>query len=207
MNPNPTALAQGLIRCQDCGHLTRLSTAKKLLACPVCHAHLHARMPHSLQRTVAYLLSGYALYIPANIFEIMIVTKMGVTEHHTIIGGIISLIQDDMIPIALLVFVASILVPLLKLLGITLLVLCVWLRWRKNARFWTLTYRIILFVGRWSMLDIFMISLLVGIVDLGGVSDVVAGPAAIAFAAVVVLTMLAAKSFDPRLIWDNQHKL
>jgi paraquat-inducible protein A len=134
----------------------------------------------------------------------MTFTRFGVGEPHTIAGGIISLIHGDMLPIALLVLVASILVPLLKLLGLSLLLLCVHCRWQVRAQQWTKTYRIIAFVGRWSMLDIFMISILVSVVNLGGVAQVIAGTASTAFAAVVVLTMFAAKSFDPRLIWDVQ---
>lgn len=202
MKSKMTASAQGLIRCHDCGYLTRQTSANKY--CPLCGSHLHARIPNSFQRTLALLLSGFCLYIPANIFPIMTVTRLGVGEPHTIIGGIIALIHSDMMPIALLVLVASILVPLLKLLGISLLLLNVYYRWQVNARRWTIMYRIIAFVGRWSMLDIFMISILVSLVDMGGVAQVIAGPAATAFAAVVVLTMFAAKNFDPRLIWDNQ---
>jgi paraquat-inducible protein A len=149
-------------------------------------------------------LSGVALYIPANLFPIMTVTQLGVGEPHTILGGIIALIHSDMLPIAMLVLVASILVPLLKLLGLSLLLLCVHFRWQVNAKRWTQMYRIISFVGRWSMLDIFMISILVSLVNLGSVAQVIAGSAATAFGAVVVLTMFAAKSFDPRLIWDVQ---
>jgi paraquat-inducible protein A len=149
-------------------------------------------------------MSALCLYIPANIFPIMTVTELGSAEPHTIAGGIAVLIQSDMVPIALLVLVASILVPLMKLLGLTLLLLCVHYQWQVNAVLFTRLYRIIAFVGRWSMLDIFMISILVALVDLGGVAQVIAGPAATAFAAVVVLTMFAAKSFDPRLIWDHQ---
>lgn len=134
----------------------------------------------------------------------MTVTRLGVGEPHTIIGGIIALINGNMVPIAMLVLVASILVPLLKLLGISLLLLNVHYRWQSHTKKWTILYRIIAFVGRWSMLDIFMISILVSLVDMGSVAQVIAGPAATAFAAVVVLTMLAAKNFDPRLIWDNQ---
>jgi len=203
MKAKATALRQGLVRCYHCGHLITLQTANHLHHCPVCRGGLYPRLPHSLQHTLAYLICAYALYIPANMLDIMIVTKMGGTEHHTILSGILSLIQDGMIQIALLVLVASILVPLLKLLGITLLLLKVHYRWRKNTMLWMQMYRLIIFVGRWSMLDIFMISLLVGVVDLGGVSDVAAGSGAIAFGAVVVLTMFAAKSFDPRLIWDS----
>ncbi|MDP2904423.1 MAG: paraquat-inducible protein A [Methylovulum sp.] len=202
MKPNAAALAQGLIRCHGCGHLSKPTRLSR--KCRVCGNYLHARIPHSVQRTTALLSSSYALYIPANIFPIMTVMQLGVTEQHTILGGIMALIDKDMMPIAILVLVASILVPLLKLLGISLLLLNVHYRWQRNARLWTKLYRVIAFVGRWSMLDIFMISILVAVVDLGGVSKVIAGPASTAFAAVVVLTMFAAKSFDPRLIWDNQ---
>lgn len=199
-----TALAQGLVRCHSCGCLAKHD--QRLKKCPLCASPLHGRQPHSVQKTLAYLLSAYLLYIPANILPIMTVTKLGSGEPHTIIGGIIALINSDMLPIALLVLVASILVPLLKLIGISLLLLYVQRGWAGDAERWTQTYRIISFVGRWSMLDIFMISILVALVDMGGVSQVLAGPAATAFGAVVVLTMLAAKSFDPRLLWDNQNK-
>ncbi|MGZ8213437.1 MAG: paraquat-inducible protein A [Methylosarcina sp.] len=205
-----TALAQGLIRCHECGLVSKKPAPTEAAAlppsCSLCGAPLHPRIQYSLARTTAFLLSGYALYIPANIYPIMNVTQFGAAVPHTIIGGILSLMDSNMIPIALLVLIASILVPLSKLLGITLLVLCARYRWQVNARLWTLMYRIIAFVGRWSMLDIFMISILVSLVDLGGVARIIAGPAATAFAAVVVLTMFAAKSFDSRLIWDNQER-
>jgi paraquat-inducible protein A len=202
MKTKKTALAQGFIRCHDCGCLSRLPD--KNGHCPLCGGKLHPRITNSLQRTAALLLSAFCLYIPANIFPIMTVTRLGVGEPHTIIGGIIALIHGNMVPIAMLVLVASILVPLLKLLGLGLLLLNAHYRWQGHARKWTIMYRIIAFVGRWSMLDIFMISILVSLVDMGGVAQVIAGPAATAFAAVVVLTMFAAKNFDPRLIWDNQ---
>jgi paraquat-inducible protein A len=202
MKVKKTALAQGFIRCHDCGRLS--NQADKRNRCRLCGGQLHPRLPNSCQRTAALLLSAFCLYIPANIFPIMTVTRLGIGEPHTIIGGIIALIKSGMMPIAMLVLVASILVPLLKLLGLGLLLLNVHYRWQAHARKWTIMYRMIAFVGRWSMLDIFMISILVSLVDMGGVARVIAGPAATAFAAVVVLTMLAAKNFDPRLIWDNQ---
>ena len=197
-----TALAQGFIRCHECGQVIK---AKSERTCAVCQSRVSVRRNRNLHLTTALLLSGYSLYIPANVFPIMEVTELGSTVRHTIAGGIASLVHHDMIPIALLVMVASILVPLLKLFGITLLLLCVHYRWQVNAKLFTRMYRVTAFVGRWSMLDIFIISILVGLVDLGGVARVIAGPAATAFAAVVVLTMLAAKSFDPRLIWDHQY--
>lgn len=195
-----TAFNQGIIRCHECGELAW----GNLPSCPICGASLEARKPESLQRTTALVLSSFFLYIPANIFPIMTVTELGHAEPHTIVGGINALIQSNMIPIALLVLIASILVPLLKLVGLAILLLCVYSRWQVNARLFTVMYRIVAFVGRWSMLDIFMISILVALVDIRGVAQVIAGPAATAFAAVVVLTMFAAKFFDPRLIWDRQ---
>lgn len=199
---NISALAQGFISCHDCGQLSL--QRDHLRYCPLCHSPLQARLAHSLQRTTALLLSAFSLYIPANILPIMTVTQLNRGEPHTIIGGIIALIHSDMLPIALLVLIASILVPLLKMLGLSVLILCVYYRWKVNARVWTSIYRLIAIVGRWSMLDIFMISILVALVDLGTMAQVIAGSAATAFAAVIVLTMFAVKTFDPRLLWDVQ---
>lgn len=201
MKAKANALAQGFIRCHDCGYLVK--TVVQSSSCPRCDSHLHARQPHSLQRSTALLLSSFFLYIPANIFPIMTVNQFGAGDPHTIAGGIVELFNSGMIPIGLLVLVASILVPSSKLLGIGLLLLCAHFRWQIDARRWTVMYRVIAFVGRWSMLDIFMISILVDLVNFGGV-QIIAGPAATAFAAVVILTMFAAESFDPRLLWDNQ---
>jgi paraquat-inducible protein A len=201
MQAKQCALKQGFINCHDCGYLVKIT--QQLSSCPRCRSHLHERKPHSLQRTCALLLSSFFLYIPANIFPIMTVTQFGTGDAHTIAGGIIELIDGGMIPIGLLVLVASILVPSSKLIGISLLLLSVYFRWKINARRWTFMYRVIAFIGRWSMLDIFMISILVDLVDFTGV-QIIAGPAAIAFAAVVILTMFAAENFDPRLLWDKQ---
>jgi paraquat-inducible protein A len=198
-----SALQQGFIRCHDCGGLI---ACRLNCLCPVCGSAAEARKPKSLERTAALILSGFSLYLPANIFPIMTVTELGHVEPHTITGGIIALVKSDMIPIAALVFIASILVPLLKLLGLTLLLLCVRNKWHINARLLTACFRVIAFVGRWSMLDIFMLSILIALVDTEGVAQVIAGPAATAFAAVVVLTMLAAKCFDPRLLWDYRNQ-
>ena len=210
MEPNTTAKAHGLMRCHDCGYLSGLETDLPISEqhesrhCGRCGGHLHSRIPDSFHRASALVMSGFILYIPANIFPIMTVTKFGSGDPHTIVGGIVALMHSGMVPIALLVFIASILVPLLKLASMSILLLIVHFRWRINGRIWAGVYRAIAFVGRWSMLDIFMISILVSLVDLGGVAQIIAGPAATAFAAVVVLTMLAANNFDPRLLWDSQ---
>lgn len=199
-----SALRQGLCRCHACGYVSAMQTSNEPQHCTRCAAVLHARLPQSLQRTAALLCTGFILYIPANIFPIMTVSRFGVAEAHTIVGGIIAFINSGMLPIALLVFVASILVPLLKMAGLSILLWAIRQRWQRNLKLLTRIYRIIAFVGRWSMLDIFMISILVSLVDLGGVGQIIAGPAATAFAAVVVLTMFAANSFDPRLLWDRK---
>lgn len=196
-----SALKQGLIRCHDCGCVVQQQISPTI--CPRCTGTLHARIPSSLQRTTALLCSAFILYIPANIFPIMTVTKFGVGEPHTIISGIIALMNGGMMPIAILVFIASVLVPLIKMIGLSILLWAAHKHWQRNLRLLTLIYRIIAFVGRWSMLDIFMISILVSIVSAEALEQVLAGPAATAFAAVVVLTMLAANSFDPRLLWDH----
>jgi paraquat-inducible protein A len=199
---NKTAIKQGLARCHECGELAKIQKSRR---CSLCGSFVHPRQPHSLRRTLALVISACCLYLPANIFPIMTVTQLGHAEPHTIIGGILALIHSGMTPIAILVFIASILVPLLKLIGLSILVFCVKRRWPVNSRLFTAMFRVIAFVGRWSMLDIFMISILIALVDNRGVAQVIAGSAATAFAAVVVLTMLAAKFFDPRLLWDNSN--
>ena len=142
--------------------------------------------------------------LPANLYPVMTVIYFGEGEPDTILSGVVRLVQNGMIPIAILVFVASIVVPMLKLLGLMLLLLTVQRRWQLNKRQCTTLYRVIEVIGAWSMLDLFMISILVTLVDLGAVATISAGTGATAFATVVVLTMLAAMSFDPRLIWDLQ---
>lgn len=206
-----SALKQNLICCHNCGSVIKSKTdlgADPLATqdhgvCERCGGALHPRLPNSFQRTAAYLCSAFILYIPANVFPIMTISKFGVGEPHTIISGIIELIHGGMIPIATLVLIASVLVPLTKMLGLAILLWAVHKGWQRNLRLLTLIYRLIAFVGRWSMLDIFMISILVSIVSAEALEQVLAGPAATAFGAVVVLTMLAANSFDPRLLWDR----
>jgi paraquat-inducible protein A len=142
------------------------------------------------------------LYIPANLYPIMTVTSFGHGEPDTIISGVIALIEAGMLPVALLVFFASITVPVLKLVGLTYLLVSVQRRRRRRARERTLLYRIIEGVGRWSMVDVFMIGILSALVALGNVATIEPGPGAIAFCLVVIITMIASMSFDPRLIWD-----
>jgi paraquat-inducible protein A len=155
-----------------------------------------------VQRSWALLVAAAILFVPANLFPIMTVVYFGQGEPSTIVGGIIELIEEEMIPIAILVLFASIVVPILKLFGLAGLLISVHRhsRWRPRDR--TRLYRIIEGVGRWSMIDVFMVAILTALVRLQNIASVEPQIGAVAFAAVVIITMLAAMTFDPRLIWD-----
>jgi paraquat-inducible protein A len=201
----PTAARASLISCHACHQLSRFSVrlTNGEAICSRCEAHVHLRKPHSISRTWALLIAAYIMYIPANLLPVMTVISFGKGEADTILSGVKELIHAGMWPIALLVFFASITVPVLKLLVLTYLLLSVQYhsQWRPRER--TVLYRITEVVGRWSMIDIFMISILIALVKLEAVATIEPGPGAISFAAVVILTMFAAMSFDPRLIWDR----
>lgn len=196
-----TARSEGLILCHDCQLLVRAPQSGDGV-CPRCNSTLHSRFPFSLSRTWALIISAWILMFPANLYPIMTVVYLGDGDPDTILSGVFKLAEEGMLPIAILVFVASIVVPVLKLVGIMLLLFTIHFKWRLSKKQCTILYRIIEVIGAWSMLDLFMISILVTLVDLGTVAEVSAGPGATAFASVVVLTMLAAITFDPRLLWD-----
>jgi paraquat-inducible protein A len=199
-----TASAAGLMACHGCGLLVRKRHAgrRRTLRCPRCAAPVHDRKPESIQRTAALVFTAAVLYVPANVFPIMTVVSFGKGQADTILSGVVHLAHGGMVSLALLVFFASILVPVLKLVGISFLLWSVHRKWKWRPRDRTLLYRIIESVGRWSMIDIFMISILVALVKLGNVATIETGLGATCFAAVVVITMFASMSFDPRLIWD-----
>lgn len=198
-----TARSEGLVLCHDC-HLVVKAPRQGGGACPRCGSVLQQRFANSLSRTWALVIAAWVVLVPANVYPIMTVIYFGDGQPDTIISGVIRLAEEGMIPIAILVFVASIAVPILKLLGIMLLLFTVHFKWSLSKLECTVLYRIIEVIGAWSMLDLFIISILVTLVDLGAVAQISAGPGATAFATVVVLTMFAATSFDPRLIWDLQ---
>lgn len=200
----PRADELGLIVCHVC-HLAIKKVKPPVdghALCPRCGATLHRRKTNSLTRTWALTLTAYILYIPANILPVMTVIMSGKGEPDTILSGVIALLQGGMWPLALVVFFASITVPVLKLLILTGLLISVEMKshWRPKQR--TMLYRITEGVGRWSMIDVFVISILVALVKLGALATIEAGAGALAFSGVVVVTMFAAMSFDPRLIWD-----
>lgn len=205
MHPIPTARSCNLVQCRACHLLSPVAPPLQngQTCCPRCGSKLYSRMPDSLARTWALVITALIFILPANLYPVMTVIYFGEGQPDTILSGVIHLAQAGMIPIAILVFVASIVVPVLKLVGIMVLLLTVQRKWALNKRQCTVLYRVIEVIGAWSMLDLFMISILVTLVDLGAVATITAGTGATAFATVVVLTMFAAMSFDPRLIWDH----
>uniref|UniRef100_UPI000683FC60 paraquat-inducible protein A n=1 Tax=Methyloversatilis thermotolerans TaxID=1346290 RepID=UPI000683FC60 len=187
--------------CHVCGQLAR-HEGHTHTRCPRCHAPLHQRKPASVSATWALLIASAILFIPANTLPMMTTSSLFGTQSDTIMSGVVFLWNSGSWPLALVVFFASIVVPLLKILALAWLNWSVQRRSRRAVMQRTRLYRIVEFVGRWSMLDIYVITLLVALVNFRGLATIEAGPAAVAFGAVVVLTMFAAMSFDPRLIWD-----
>lgn len=198
------AVDAGLFNCRYCGLLSRSPAAlgrREEVRCPRCDARLHARIPGSVMRTWAFLLAAYALYLPANLLPFMQTTTLFGVYHDTVMSGIVYLWTSGSWLVAAIVFVASIVVPLAKLIALTVLLVSVQLGSRRFVIQRARLFRILEAIGRWSMLDIYVLALLVGLVQWPALT-VAAEPGAIAFGAVVVLTMAATLSFDPRLLWD-----
>ena len=198
-----TAANASLLGCHSCNLLSRAPAGQHVsVRCPRCKAPLHSRKTNSLSRTWALMLAAFIFYIPANMLPVMTVTSLGKTQSDTIMSGVFYLVVHGMWPLALLIFFASVVVPMLKLIVLSYLVVSVrrCSHWRPVDR--TRLYRITEAVGRWSMVDIYVVTILVALVKLGNLATIEAGAGALFFAAVVVITMFAAMSFDPRLIWD-----
>lgn len=197
------AARQSLASCHACNLVVKLPPAHAHGQCPRCGAALHLRKPDSIKRTWALMLAAMICYLPANLLPITRTTSLGHVQSDTIMSGVIYFVQTGGWPIALVIFVASIFVPLMKMIILTYLLISVQIKsqWRPKDR--TRLYTITELVGRWSMVDIYVVTILVALVHLGGLANIDAGPGAIFFGAVVVITMFAAMSFDPRLIWDN----
>lgn len=196
----PASFGTGaLIGCDTCGQVSRAEPGEP---CTRCHTRLRVRKPESLARCWALLAAAAMLYVPANFLPVMTVVRLGRGQPSTILGGVQELVEYRMWPLALLVFVASIAVPMLKL---ALLVCMLVTTQRGSAAALgdrTRLYRLVDVIGRWSMIDVFMIAILTALVRMGLFASVTPGTGAICFAGVVILTMLAAFSFDPRLMWD-----
>jgi paraquat-inducible protein A len=204
--PAVTAASLGLLSCHVCGQLARGSAGLHEAACPRCAARLHPRKPDSISRTWALLIAAMILYIPANLLPMMKTSSLFGTQSDTIMSGVVYFWTSGSWYLALIIFFASIMVPLLKMIALVVLLVSVQRRsrWQREQR--ARLYRLVEFVGRWSMLDIYVVAVIVALVQLKALATIDAGPGAIAFGAVVVLTMFAAMSFDPRLIWDSLEK-
>ena len=201
--PSSSASARGLASCHVCYKLAPATSHD----CPRCGATLHVRKPDSVQRTAALVATAIVLYIPANVLPIMTTTQLGKATESTILGGVILLIDMGSYPVAAVIFIASVMVPIAKLLALTWLCISVSRQHDSGGHGQRTTlYRITEFVGRWSMTDVFVVMILVALIHLGGVLVITPGAAAIAFAGVVAVTMVAAESFDPRLIWDQRNE-
>jgi len=199
---NVSAIRLGYLACHACGLLHRPSGPAHDLACTRCGAALHARKKDSVARAWALLIAAYILIVPANVLPVMISGSLFGAESDTIMSGVVFLWNDGSWPLAMILFIASIAVPFSKLIAMTFLLLSVQRRSTLAPEQRTRLYRVLEFVGRWSMIDIYVAAILTALVQFGGLMSIQAGPGAIAFGAVVVLTMFAAESFDPRLIWD-----
>lgn len=197
----PTASRLGLVSCHACDLVSPRTLEGE--PCPRCGATLHHRKPESLARTWAFLLAAYILYIPANLLPVMVTRSILGTQQDTILSGVIYLWLSGSHLLAVVVLIASIIVPLLKMVILTFLLLSVHFRSRWRIRQQTRLYGLVEVIGRWSMLDIFVVALLASLVRAGALATIIPGGGALAFGAVVVLTMLASLSFDPRLLWDS----
>jgi paraquat-inducible protein A len=204
MNAIPLTAAQaGLVSCEICSLLSRPASAVAPGYCPRCGAELASRHHHSIQYTWALVIAAAICYIPANALPVLSTTTLGSTDSDTIMGGVVFLYTSGSWPLALIVLIASVMVPLGKLIALIYLLVTVQRGSVKNNRERTRLYRMVEFIGRWSMLDVFVDTFTVALVQLSPLMSVEPGPGVVFFAAVVVLTMIAAESFDPRLIWDS----
>lgn len=197
--PAGTAAAQGLALCHMCGRLEKAERHH----CTRCGQSLHLRHPDSVQRTLALLVTAMILYIPANVLPIMNTVQLGRGEPTTIIGGVLLLIQLNSWPVAAVIFVASVMVPIAKIMALFYLAWSAMRRTPPSAMQCTRIYRLTELVGKWSMVDVFVVGILVALIQLTGLLVILPGPAALAFAGVVVSTILAAHAFDTRVLWDR----
>ncbi len=194
-----TARQAGLARCNYCGALHRLSAVGP---CRLCGAKVYSRKRNSLQRTWAFLLVGLMAYIPANLYPIMLTSSISGNSSDTIFSGVIALAQSGSVFVAIVVFVASVLIPVSKFVIIAGLALSLHFRWDMSEHTRHVLHTITEFIGRWSMIDVFVVAVLAALIQLGAILTIEPGAGINAFALSVVFTMFSATSLDPRLIWD-----
>jgi paraquat-inducible protein A len=198
-----TAAQAGLVSCEACQLLARPANPAEPGYCRRCGEKLEFRRHASIQITWALIIAAAVCYIPANALPVLNTTQLGTSEADTILGGVAFLYTSGSWPLALIVLIASVMIPLGKLVALVYLLITVQRGSVSNSHDRTRLYRMVEFIGRWSMLDVFVDTFTVALVQLQPLMSVAPGTGVLFFAAVVVLTMLAAESFDPRLIWDS----
>lgn len=199
VNVVPTAREAGLVTCVHCARVWPMGTPD----CPRCGKALVSRDERSLSRVWAWWIAGLICYIPANAFPMLETTYLGTTSGNTIIGGAIVLAQHGAVPVALIILIASVLIPVTKFVAVAYLALSVRHGWPSDQLKRTQLHEFVEFIGRWSMIDVFVVAVLAGLVQLSSIMAIHPGPAAMNFALSVIFTMFSAQSFDSRMIWDR----
>ena len=201
-----TAAECGLVACPACGSITRLTVDHFIdpPKCQLCFARLHSRKPMSIQRSWAWLSAGILAYVPANVYPIMYTVVLVKSEPNTIIGGFFVLWELKSYPVVIVVFIASVVVPVLKFIAVSYLLISIQKRYKHSRYDRTRLFRLTEFIGRWSMIDVFVVAILAALVQLGSVAQIEPGLGATAFGATVIFTMLSALALDSRLLWDNE---
>jgi paraquat-inducible protein A len=197
-----TAMQQGLQGCETCGLLSRPAPGHDEGRCPRCGQTLEFRKRACIQRSWAFLIAAAVCYIPANVLPVLTTTTAAGADSDTILQGVVLLWSPTGWPLSLIVLVASIMIPSAKIVALAYLLIAVQRGSVTSNAQRTRLYRMVEFIGRWSMVDVFVDTFTAALVQLEPLMSVEAGPGLVFFAAVVVLTMLAVESFDPRLIWD-----
>jgi paraquat-inducible protein A len=200
-----TAAQAGLVACGSCGLLSRPAEDAPSGRCRRCGAGLLSRFQHSIQRTWALAIAAAVCYVPANILPVLTTHTLTSSRSDTILSGVVALYTSGSWPLALIVLAASVMIPLGKLVALAYLLISVQRGWANGTRDRARLYRMVELIGRWSMLDVFVVTVVIALIQLGPLMSSQPGPGLPFFAAVVILTMLAATSFDPRLIWDAAH--
>ena len=202
-----SAFDQNMVLCHCCNCVSAMTEKKEgyTLRCRRCNAAIHLRKVDSVRRTWIFVIIGFITFIPSHVFPVMSISQLGSgTYHKTIMGGVISMADEKLWGLAAIVFIASVVVPLFKLLGLTCLLLAIKYRWLRYRFRLTQMYRVVIFIGRWSMVDIFFAALFISLLQLEALINVQAGYGATAFASMCVITMIAGEFFDPRLLWDHR---
>jgi paraquat-inducible protein A len=202
----PTGITLGLVSCESCGLLSRPVDINEPGQCPRCGEELALRKHNAIQRTWAFIIAALICFIPANLLPVMVSTTLVGSEDDTIISGVVLLYKTGSWHLALIVLIASIVIPLAKIMALAYLLVTVQRRSIKERHERLKLYRLVEFVGRWSMLDVFVITFTVALIQLQPLMSIKPGAGVLFFAAVVVLTMIGAENFDPRLIWDSSNE-